>query len=205
MGQVSKRKRVVVKSFAPRVKNEDLLLTLNEDKGYMWNMPSHISGKKKTGWEFMTKTKKRSRKKCNNKQQTILSSSALSATKRVIQTPEDLLRAIGVKFKPHLLKCIHKALRQPVHELSHVHRNHVSQLAGPAVEVVLQSFAGQHWFVFVRVLVLRYTHPLVCNTHVILYVCAHVLLGDRCCTTLVTTSTCTTAAAAAAPQTATPR
>ena len=155
----------------------------------------------------MTKTKKRSRKNARaNKNQTILPSSALlSVTKRVIQTPEDLLRAIGVKFKPHLLKCLHKALRQPVHELSHVHRNHVSQLAGPAVEVVLQSFAGRHWFVFVRVLVLRYTHPLVCNTHVILYVRAHFLPGKRCCTTLVTTSTCTTAAAAAAPQTATPR
>ena len=145
-----KRKHVEAKRFAPQADNTILLQQLNQDKGYGWNAPSHISGKRKTGWEFLTKHsgKKRNNQKHRQKKQQLPRSLTTSGNRRrVIQTPEDLLHVIGVQVKPHLLHCIHRALRQPVHELSHRHRNHVSQLAGPAVQVVLQAFAGQHWFV----------------------------------------------------------
>ena len=186
-----KRKHVVTKRFAPQADNTTLLQQLSQDKGYRWNVPSHISGKKKTGWEFLTKpriSKKRNSKQRYQKQEVSPSPISVKKSKRVVQTPEDVLLAIGLTVKPHLLKCLMKAQRQPVHELSHVHRNHLSQLAGPAVEVVLKSFAGKHWFVFV--------HSLI-HSYVIIYVddCACIFSGDHYFTTSAITCSSTTATA----------
>ena len=99
-----KRKHVVTKRFAPQADNAKLLQQLNQDKGYGWNVPSHISGQKITGWEFLTNKhseKKRSsnQKRSQKKQQNNILTSSLTTTgnrRRVIQTPEDLLHAIGV-------------------------------------------------------------------------------------------------------------
>ena len=48
-----KRKHVVTKRFAPQADNTTLLQQLSQDKGYRWNVPSHISGKKKPDGSFL--------------------------------------------------------------------------------------------------------------------------------------------------------